>query len=183
MGWLSKLFNLDNYKSALSQPVASYHTDPDTVASGSSASKRLKLVLMHDRTQMSSQLLEQMRDELVEVISKYVEIDKEALEINLESESNTIALVANIPVLRARAAAVEALEKAQKEQAQKEKSADEATEVKAAEVKAAEVKSVESAEDPKALEKDILDELLEKQVAQADTPSTTELPPAASAGN
>jgi cell division topological specificity factor len=43
-----------------------------------------------------------MRDELVEVISRYVEIDKDALELNLESESNTIALVANIPVLRSR---------------------------------------------------------------------------------
>jgi cell division topological specificity factor len=47
-------------------------------------------------------MLEQMRDDMVEVISKYVEIDKEALEVNLESESNTIALVANIPVLRTR---------------------------------------------------------------------------------
>ena len=67
------------------------------------ACKRLKLVLMHDRTQLSTEMIEKMRTELVEVINKYVEIDKEALELNLESESNTIALVANIPVLRSRA--------------------------------------------------------------------------------
>ena len=54
------------------------------------------------RTELSPNILENMRDELVEVISKYVEIDKEALDLNLESESNTIALVANIPVLRSR---------------------------------------------------------------------------------
>ncbi|MBK8191083.1 MAG: cell division topological specificity factor MinE [Vampirovibrionales bacterium] len=53
---------------------------------------------MHDRTRLSPGTLEKMRDELVEVISRYVEIDKQALELNLESESNTIALVANIPI-------------------------------------------------------------------------------------
>lgn len=95
MGWLSKLFNLevtpqDNEK----QPVRGQ--------SKKDACNRLKLVLMHDRTQLSPGILEKMRDELVEVISRYVEIDKSALELNLESESNTIALVANIPMLRAR---------------------------------------------------------------------------------
>lgn len=63
------------------------------------AKNRLKLVLMHDRSQLSPGQMEQMRDELVEVISRYVEIDKEALDLCLESETNTIALVANIPIL------------------------------------------------------------------------------------
>jgi len=65
------------------------------------AKNRLQLVLMHDRTQLSPTLIESMRDELVEVISKYVEIDKSALDLSLEQESNTIALVANISVVRA----------------------------------------------------------------------------------
>lgn len=64
------------------------------------AKNRLKLVLMHDRSKLAPGTLEQMRDELVDVISKYVEIDKEALDLNLENETNTIALVANIPILR-----------------------------------------------------------------------------------
>jgi len=64
------------------------------------ASNRLKLVLMHDRSQLSAGQMKQMRDEIVEVISRYVEIDKEALDLCLEAESNTIALVANIPILR-----------------------------------------------------------------------------------
>lgn len=66
------------------------------------AKNRLKLVLMHDRTQLSPSLLETMRDELVQVISKYVEIDQTALDLCLEQESNTIALVANISVIRSR---------------------------------------------------------------------------------
>jgi len=64
------------------------------------ACNRLKLVLMHDRSQLSPGQMQQMRDELVEVISRYVEIDRDALDLCLEAESNTIALVANIPILR-----------------------------------------------------------------------------------
>ncbi len=111
MGWLNKLFNLDNYRSNHDhKPAFGYHTDPKQKASGASASKRLKLVLMHDRTQLSPEMMEKMRDELVEVISRYVEIDKDALDINFETESNTIALVANIPVVRARPAESHATE-------------------------------------------------------------------------
>ena len=45
-----------------------------------------------------------MKDELVDVIARYVEIDRDALDLNLESEDNSIALIANIPVLRAKEA-------------------------------------------------------------------------------
>lgn len=96
MGWLNKLFNLDSFKTA-DAPMPEAATEATARAN---ARNRLKLVLMHDRTQLSPAMMEQMRDELVEVISKYVEIDRDALDLNLESESNTIALVANIPVLR-----------------------------------------------------------------------------------
>ena len=97
MGWLNKLFNLDFSTSAAGEKTTP--AEGGTGASGASARNRLKLVLMHDRTQLSPAMMEKMRDELVEVISRYVEIDREALDINFESESNTIALVANIPVL------------------------------------------------------------------------------------
>ena len=100
MGWLNKLFNIEPNKRDGSVTYGNRVTTED--ASVASARNRLKLVLMHDRTQLSPEMMEKMRDELVEVISKYVEIDNDALDINLESESNTIALVANIPVVRAK---------------------------------------------------------------------------------
>ena len=115
MGWLNKLFNLDSFKAVSESEGFGSSTSSQTgankppAASGSSASKRLKLVLMHDRTLLSPAMMEQMRDELVDVISRYVVIDKSALDINLESESNTIALVANIPVLRTRSGIDETL--------------------------------------------------------------------------
>ena len=46
------------------------------------AKDRLKLVLIHDRAMLSSGMLEQMRDDIIAVISKYVEIDKESLNID-----------------------------------------------------------------------------------------------------
>ena len=107
MGWLSKLFNLDTLKTdnpfvSNGRPGYGQANAEDDPNARNAATKRLKLVLMHDRTQLSPLMMEKMRDELVEVISRYVEIDKSALDINLESESNTIALVANIPIIRAK---------------------------------------------------------------------------------
>ncbi len=62
------------------------------------AKSRLRLVLMHDRSQLTPAQMEQMREEMVDVISRYVEIDRDALDLCLESETNTIALIANIPI-------------------------------------------------------------------------------------
>lgn len=73
-----------------------------SVNSKNDACNRLKLVLMHDRSKLSPGTLAEMRDELVDVISKYVEIDREALDLNLENETDTIALVANIPIVRSK---------------------------------------------------------------------------------
>ena len=65
------------------------------------AKDRLKLVLIHDRAMLSSGMLEQMKDDIITVISKYVEIDKESLNIDIaENPDNTrrTTLVANIPL-------------------------------------------------------------------------------------
>ncbi len=62
------------------------------------AKERLRLVLVHDRASISPQLLETLKAELIKVISNYMEIDESALEVNLDSQGSTVALVANIPV-------------------------------------------------------------------------------------
>lgn len=68
------------------------------------AKERLKLVLIHDRSNVSPEILEQLRNEIIEVISKYVEIDHNELDIQLtktqteEGERIVPALVANIPI-------------------------------------------------------------------------------------
>lgn len=66
------------------------------------ACNRLKLVLMQDRTNLTPQLLERMRGELIDLLSKYVEMDRDALELNFEQEGDSMALMLSIPVLRAK---------------------------------------------------------------------------------
>lgn len=66
------------------------------------ARNRLKLVLMQDRTNLTPYLLERMRGEMVEVLSKYVEMDKDELELNFEQEGEGMALMLSIPVVRAK---------------------------------------------------------------------------------
>ena len=66
------------------------------------AKKRLQLVLMQDRASVSPDFFEMMKKELIEVIKKYIEIDEEALEVQLtrgfEDGVTGPALFANIPI-------------------------------------------------------------------------------------
>ena len=73
-------------------------------ASGSVAKDRLKLVLVHDRVDCSSQGLEMLKGDIIKVISNYMEIDEEELDINItqtenEDHNGTVpVLYANIPI-------------------------------------------------------------------------------------
>ena len=69
-------------------------------SSKSVAKERLRLVLVHDRSNVSPELMEALREDLIKVISNYMEIDKEAIEVSLSKEDGSVALVANIPVVR-----------------------------------------------------------------------------------
>lgn len=92
-----EIFN-DLYKKVL----GFFQTQEKENASKDVACNRLKLVLMQDRTNLTPLLLERMRGEMIEVLSKYVEMDKEALELNFEQEGEQMALMLSIPVLRAK---------------------------------------------------------------------------------
>ncbi|MBB6049917.1 cell division topological specificity factor MinE [Armatimonas rosea] len=70
--------------------------------SKSVAKDRLKLVLMHDRADIPAPMMEQMRQEIIAVIAKYVEINEADLKVDLERADTTVALVANIPIRRVR---------------------------------------------------------------------------------
>lgn len=72
--------------------------------SGDQARDRLKLLLVSDRANCSPEILEMIRKDLVQVISKYVEIDTEELDIQItqirdQNGKDTVpALFANIPI-------------------------------------------------------------------------------------
>jgi len=79
-------------------------------ASANTAKQRLQLVLAHDRSDLNPELLQQMRREILEVVSRYVEIDLEEVDMSLETEDRVTALVANLPIKRAKALPLQALE-------------------------------------------------------------------------
>lgn len=66
--------------------------------SGKVAKKRLQMVLIQDRASVSPEVMEKLRDDIIQVISKYMVINKIDMEISLENVEDSVALVANIPV-------------------------------------------------------------------------------------
>ncbi len=82
MGFLNRLFGGGNTKNV--------------------AKERLQLVLIHDRADIAPEVMEDLRRELIDVISHYMEIDAGNIELELEKEDRSVALVANIPVKHVR---------------------------------------------------------------------------------
>lgn len=72
--------------------------------SGDMAKDRLKLLLVSDRANCSPEIMEMIKNDILEVISKYMEIDKEGLDIQITQteveggHGNAPALMANIPI-------------------------------------------------------------------------------------
>ena len=64
------------------------------------AKERLRFILVHDRTNLAPETMEALRVDLIQVISKYMDIDQSQMDIQFAKENNSIALVANIPVQR-----------------------------------------------------------------------------------
>lgn len=70
------------------------------------AKERLKLVLVHDRSDLSPQFLDMIKNDIIKVISEYADIDEEALDIKItkmkrDTDSSPVsALVANIPIIK-----------------------------------------------------------------------------------
>ncbi|WP_019498388.1 cell division topological specificity factor MinE [Pseudanabaena sp. PCC 6802] len=62
------------------------------------AKQRLKFILAHDRAAISPQMFEQLRREIMQVVSKYVELEEEDIEINLESNRDLTAVIASLPI-------------------------------------------------------------------------------------
>jgi cell division topological specificity factor len=79
-GWLDRLLGGGKAKSA------------------NSAKERLKLVLIHDRMDISPKDMEDMKNELLKVISRYVEIDPNAVRIDMQQEGREQRLIADIPL-------------------------------------------------------------------------------------
>ena len=85
MEWLNNLFGRRN------QPH-----------SGTVAKQRLQLVLVQDRVKLPPEVLEAIREDIIAVISKYVDVEQDGIEVEITAGSNADRLTANIPLRRTR---------------------------------------------------------------------------------
>jgi len=67
--------------------------------SSATAKERLRLVLMTDHLELAPELIEAMKRDLVDVISRHVEVDRDKIEVNFERQDSALAMLANIPIL------------------------------------------------------------------------------------
>ena len=79
--------------------------DGQAVKSKDAAKERLHLVLMQDRANVSADFLDLMKQEIIEVIKKYIDVDENAIDVRLTNKTNgdglagAPALYANIPIV------------------------------------------------------------------------------------
>ncbi len=130
------------------------------INSKDSAKERLHLVLMQDRANVSADFLDLMKQEIIEVIKKYIDVEENSIDVRLTNQTNedgtngAPALYANIPIISI------------KEQAKK---VEEKTENKDLEADNKEIKS-ESLEDEK-----VHDEVLEEEHLEEKQPELEQL--------
>jgi cell division topological specificity factor len=67
-------------------------------SSREAAKQRLQLVLVHDRNQIEPGMLEIIKDEIIAVISKHVDIDRTSVQVNFTEGERESKLVADIPL-------------------------------------------------------------------------------------
>jgi cell division topological specificity factor len=68
--------------------------------SASTAKERLQLVLIHDRTDLSPSVMEDMRDDIIEVISRHIKVDRESVKIKVQQDGREQYLLAEIPIIQ-----------------------------------------------------------------------------------
>ena len=67
--------------------------------SSATAKERLRLVLMTDHLELAPYMIDKMKHDLVDVISRFVEVDRERIEVSFERQDRTLAMLANIPIV------------------------------------------------------------------------------------
>ena len=145
-------------------------TEAKEAPSKNAAKERLHLVLMQDRANVSADFLELMKQEIIEVIKKYIDVDENAIDVRLTNKSNddgttgAPVLYANIPIMSVKE---EAKEEARKVKAENATIASKKEETKKVEEVKEEIKEQETSE---VIEK--AEEIVEEINAEEDEASS-----------
>ncbi len=68
--------------------------------SGQVARQRMQVVLMHDRMDLTPDIMESLKNDILSVLSRYMEIDKQTIRVDLEQGKEYTALVSNVQIKR-----------------------------------------------------------------------------------
>lgn len=108
----------------------------ETSGSKTKAKERLHLVLMQDRANVSADFLEMMKQEIIDVIKKYIEVEENEIDVRLTNEvkedgtTGAPSLYANIPIVNIRNDMKKEVQEDKKEEAKKQEKSEEPKEVK-----------------------------------------------------
>ena len=135
--------------------------EEQTLKSKDAAKERLHLVLMQDRANVSADFLDLMKQEIIEVIKKYIDIDESAMDVRLTNKENgdgsngAPALYANIPILNIKDEVRQTAQVKDREEPKKEKNEQEEKESREEENKVEERNNTkeEAKEETKKVEK------------------------------
>ena len=107
----------------------------ETSGSKTKAKERLHLVLMQDRANVSADFLEMMKQEIIDVIKKYIEVEENEIDVRLTNEvkedgtTGAPSLYANIPIVNIRNDMKKEVQDEKKEEAKKQEKSEEPKEV------------------------------------------------------
>jgi cell division topological specificity factor len=69
-------------------------------SSGQVARKRMQFVLMHDRLDITPDVMEAVKNDIIAVLSRYMEIDNKSIKVDFQQGKDFMALVSNVQVKR-----------------------------------------------------------------------------------
>lgn len=150
------------------------------VNSKEAAKERLHLVLMQDRANVSADFLELMKQEIIEVIKKYIDVDENAIDVRLTNKGTTDgangapALYANIPIINIKNDARKVNSKEEKEepkQAEVKDNKDNKKTIKEEKKEASE--NTEKSKNEKSVEKEAEKKIAESETKKEDNKKTT----------
>lgn len=107
----------------------------ETSGSKTKAKERLHLVLMQDRANVSADFLEMMKQEIIDVIKKYIEVEENEIDVRLTNEvkedgtTGAPSLYANIPIVNIRNDMKKEVQEEKKEEAKKQEKSEKPKEV------------------------------------------------------
>ncbi len=68
--------------------------------SGNVARQRMQFVLMHDRVDITPDMMEAVKNDIIKVLSRYLEIDNRSIKVDLQQGKDFMALISNVQIKR-----------------------------------------------------------------------------------